>query len=370
MRVTFVLAHADLSGGVRVVAMYADSLRRQGHEVLVVSRPPRPLSFRERLRALVQGKRASVGAVSSHVDALDVPHRVLRDFRPVEADDVPDADVIVATWWATANWIASFPARKGQKVYFAQGYEKSSDDDDVRCDAAWRHPMHRIAVSQWLVDVAAERFGVHDVALVPNGVDLDVFRAPERGKQAAPTVGFVYSTSPLKSVDVAIRAIERARTRIPGLRAVAFGATPPSGALPLPPKTAYTLRPAQQALRGIYASCDAWLWSSRQEGYGLPLLESMACRTPVIATCAGAAPELLANGGGYLIQRGDADAMADAIERLCGLSDDAWRAMSAAAYATACARDWRTSARLFESELTRIVACSATVPANDRAQQP
>ncbi len=39
MRVTFILGYAGMAGGVRVLAIYADGLRRRGHEVTVVSTP-------------------------------------------------------------------------------------------------------------------------------------------------------------------------------------------------------------------------------------------------------------------------------------------------------------------------------------------
>ena len=71
--------------------------------------------------------------------------------------------------------------------------------------------------------------------------------------------------------------------------------------VPLPPGSMFVRQPAQDMIRDIYGQCDVWLFSSRSEGFGLPLLESMACRTPVIATPAGAAPELCAGGGGITV---------------------------------------------------------------------
>jgi glycosyltransferase involved in cell wall biosynthesis len=63
----------------------------------------------------------------------------------------------------------------------------------------------------------------------------------------------------------------------------------------------YFHRPAQNELRSHYAACDAWLFGSRLECFGLPMLEAMACRTPVIAVPVGAAPDLLATGAGELV---------------------------------------------------------------------
>jgi len=42
MRITFVLNHVNLNGGIRVIAIYADRLRHRGHQGAVVARP-RPI---------------------------------------------------------------------------------------------------------------------------------------------------------------------------------------------------------------------------------------------------------------------------------------------------------------------------------------
>ena len=95
----------------------------------------------------------------------------------------------------------------------------------------------------------------------------------------------------------------------------------------------------------------AWLFASRTEGYGLPLLEAMACRTPVIGTPAGAAPELIAGGGGLLVEPESPEAMAAAIVQVVRMTDEQWRTMSDAAHATAAGYRWDASAARFEEAL-------------------
>jgi glycosyltransferase involved in cell wall biosynthesis len=115
------------------------------------------------------------------------------------------------------------------------------------------------------------------------------------------------------------------------------------------------MRPAQDQIKNIYGKCDVWLVGSRSEGFGLPILEAMACRTPVISTPTGAAPELTAPGGGVLVPMDDPSAMAKEIQRIVQLPDEQWRAMSDIAHQTATKYTWEDATTLFEAALERAI---------------
>ena len=317
MRITFVLPHANLSGGTRVVAMYARKLTERGHDVCVISAPPPRATVKDRLRSLAKGRwlPGVEPAGPSHLDGLAIEHRILDRRRKLVDADVPDADVIIATWWETAEWIRSLSPVKGAQAYFTQHGEAVLFPPDAveggrRVEATGPLPIHKFAVANWLAELGVRR-GVEDrIAVVPNAVDHRVFVSPVRGKQTVPTVGFMYSTTRFKGCDIALAAIQIARQRLPALRVLAFGLDAPSESLPLPVGTVYAERPLQERIPEIYSSCDAWLFSSRSEGFGLPILEAMACRTPVIGTPAGPSPELLGAGGGVLVRPDDAPMIA------------------------------------------------------------
>ena len=54
-------------------------------------------------------------------------------------------------------------------------------------------------------------------------------------------------------------------------------------------------------LWGIYSMSDVYLQTSKAEGLGMPVLEAMACKIPVVATDTGALHELLQDGRGLLV---------------------------------------------------------------------
>ena len=353
MRITFVTFRPGLAGGSRVTALHARQLARLGHEVVVVSQPLSRPGLRSRARTLLRtGRSARPALKSPYLDHADIDYRIIEAQRPIIDADLPDADAVIATWWETAYWVAALSPAKGRKFHFIQGHEVFAHLPWQISRGSYYLPLRKIAVSQWLVDIMAREYGCHDTALVPNSVDLDQFHAAPRGRQQIPTVGLVYSAAPFKGIDTAFEAIEKARAGLPELRVIAFGSTDPALGLPLPSGTHYYRRPAQEEIRNIYAACDAWLFPSRQEGFGLPLLEAMACRTPVVATRAGAAPDLIRNGvNGYLVDVEDSSALAARLLSVLSLSQEEWRRMSDAALAVAENHTWEGATALFERAL-------------------
>lgn len=353
MRITFMMPADDLTGGNRVVATYAKILRARGHEVLVVSNAPDRSSVREQLRALRHGQwramRARLVPKPGHIALSGVPHQVLERPRPIEASDLPDADVLIATWWETAVWMQAMPAVKGRKVHLIQGFETwTGGEARERVYAALRLPNLKLAISAGLKrDIEAE-LGDLGIAVVSNAVDLQQFDAPPRTRSEPPTVGFIYAQAPFKGADRCLLAIARARQTLPDLRVLAFGADQPTPEWPLPPSTRYVCRPAQDQLATLYAACDAWLFASRVDSFGLPILEAMACRTPVIGVPVGAAPELLTDGAGVLVgatltgvtERELIEDMASAMVVLCQQPASAWQHMSQRAHERAHSYSW------------------------------
>ncbi len=351
MRITFVCMPSESSGGQRVIAIHAEGLRRRGHDVVVVSPPRRRPTAREIAHSIRRNWRLPERLGPGFLDNINVDRQILEKYRPVTDADVPDADVVIATWWETAEWVKALSPLKGTKAFFVQHYEVFEYLPVKRIEATWRFPMRKITVAQWLADLARERYGDPTARVVPNAVDQSLFHANPRGKNSVPTVGFMYSPAPFKGCDISLEAFRLAAKQLPDLRLVSFGLDKFTSRLPLPPGIRYHPNPQQNQIRGIYQCCDAWLFGSRSEGFGLPILEAMACRTPVIGTPAGASPELLAGGGGILVRPEDPADMAAGIVRLCNLSDIEWRAMSDAAYNTATKYNWDDATDLFEKAL-------------------
>jgi glycosyltransferase involved in cell wall biosynthesis len=68
-------------------------------------------------------------------------------------------------------------------------------------------------------------------------------------------------------------------------------------------------------LRVLYGRCAAFVFPSRYEGFGLPVLEAMACGAPVVASNASSIPEVTGQAG-LLFDPSDVAGMASAVNRL------------------------------------------------------
>jgi glycosyltransferase involved in cell wall biosynthesis len=313
-----------------------------------------PVTRYRQIKSWIKGKGWPVDPSRRRLqlDGTGVVHQMLDRCRPVTDDDVPDADVVIATWFETAEWVNALAPRKGAKVYFIQHHEIFPWLPQQRCRATYRLPLHKIVVARWLKEAMRTEYADEIVDLVPNSVDRSQFFAPVRGKQSNPTVGLLYSSTPFKGLDVALAAVRNARKNVPSLRIVAFGGDRPRPGLELPEYAEFHYCPPQERIRELYARCDVWLTASRTEGFNLPAIEAMACRTPVVSTRTGWPEEAIVSGrNGVLVDIDDEHGLGKGIEWVLSRSDREWRELSSNAYETAAAGSWQESADLFEAAL-------------------
>ncbi len=98
-----------------------------------------------------------------------------------------------------------------------------------------------------------------------------------------------------------------------------------------------------EELIALYCGAAALVYPSLNEGFGLPVLEAMACGTPVVAAAAGALPEVGGDACLYAAP-GDPASFAEALDGI--LRDDALaRRLSDAGRRRASTFTWREAAR-------------------------
>ena len=142
------------------------------------------------------------------------------------------------------------------------------------------------------------------------------------------------------------------REKHPDMRIIAFGSQRPQAHLPLPKGAQFYYRPAQQELKDLYSACDVWITASRSEGFNLPAMEAMACRTPVVSTRTGWPMEAVVTGyNGCLVDVEDETGFVEGIDWILSRSTPDWELLSAQAHATVASTSWVKSTELFERAL-------------------
>ncbi len=146
---------------------------------------------------------------------------------------------------------------------------------------------------------------------------LAAFRA-RHGLGAGPLVAYLGTLQPRKNVELLAAAFARARARMPDAELVLAGRIRPGyhptleredGAV----RCIGPLAPAELPL--FYGAASVLVSPSLYEGFGLTLLEAMACGCPVIALERSAVPEVVGDAG-ILLDSADEATLADALVRV------------------------------------------------------
>ncbi len=336
MRITFLVPGRGLVGGIKVMGEYAGRLRARGHQVRIVYRRS-ARNFKRWLGRLL------LRSVSDSLDDSGCPLAGVREFT---RDTVPEADIFITTGLRAVQAAAAIPWARDRLVEIVQGtiHMEESPDEARRVMAL---PARRVAVSEAVAAYLKSEFGI-DAAVAPNGVDHGRFHNEDRQFRTPRSVGMIYVAGEMKGTAEGFEAMRRVRDRWPDVRLVLYGAKRPRGA---PPRVEVFIRPKPSRLRAIYCGCEIWLAPSHSEGFGLTVLEAMACRAVPVATRCGGHETIVVDGAsGFLVPVCDAAAMADRIGIL--IQDEAMlRRMSDAAHVRSLAFDWERSTDRLESLL-------------------
>jgi GT2 family glycosyltransferase/tetratricopeptide (TPR) repeat protein len=266
---------------------------------------------RELTNALAASGKVEFHRVNTGAEVSPAFKQLANDFSKTTATD---AAITVRHAWPP-NWMRP----KSGKLVVVQPWEFGSLPDQwvkdlANVDEAWVPSEY---VRRVYVDSGVP---ANKVFVVPNGVDTKTFH-PQVEPMKLPTTKkfkflFVGGTIFRKGPDVLLKAYLQAFTAADdvclvikdfGGKSVYAGQTfeekiRTAQSLPNAPKILYLNDEfPPEALPGLYRASDCLVLPYRGEGYGLPVVEAMACGLPVMVTAGGATDDFVRDEFGYRI---------------------------------------------------------------------
>ena len=270
---------------------------------------PEPLTFTLRMKRILKRRRGEFDIVHDNQslgsglgsDAVATVHHPLTMDRRIELAAAADGlkRIGVRRWYS----IVRMQGRVARRLAAITTVSSTSRDDIVR---DFRVPADRITV-------------------VPVGADQRVFRP---SSCSAPVPGRLVVTAsadvPLKGVAYLLEAVAKLRTER-NVSLVVVGSAKPGGAtdklldkLGLRDVVEFRTGLSDEDLAALIRSAEVAVEPSLYEGFCLPAVEAMSCGVPLVATPAGAVPEIVGppDECAVHVPPGDAGLLATAIARL------------------------------------------------------
>lgn len=297
MKINFVIPFTFLTGGIKVIYEYCNRLNDLGHDVVVYV-PMKAYEFnnngmygkfkimKSTLANILRGERVKWFNLRTEVKLIpSIKNRYVRD-----------ADISVATAWPTAFDVYKLDKSKGEKVYLIQHYEIwSGKQADV--DKSYELDLNQVVIATWLKNLMKDKFN-KESTLIYNGIDKKQFINKEKIINDDLVCCMLYHKLEWKGFSDGLQAFEIVKKKYPNIKLKLFGIEKGDD---IPEYAEFYKNPSKDTLKDIYCDSDIYIFPSRTEGWGLTVVEAMACKCAVVGTKTGALEELGVNMENALI---------------------------------------------------------------------
>ncbi len=293
----------------------ADAPTNYPYPILRISRcQPIPLRLFHFTRAVLRaGQRADVFFVSDYGLPVVIANLLLQ--RPIVLRIVAD---FVWEFCQRHEWIpVSLTVAEFQKAHHPLKVRLLQTLQKTYVRAA-----RQVIVPSKYVTQLVRGWGVKPL-IIYNAINPDLFRKTHL-PSSEPILITVARLTPVKGVDIVIRAFARLKQRLPEARLVIIGDGPSrheleklSVEIGVHDSIKFSGALALEEVAQQLAAAHVFLLGSRTEGLPHVVLEALAAGIPVVATYVGGTPEVIKDGvNGLLVSPEDPLALAEAAERV------------------------------------------------------
>ena len=217
----------------------------------------------------------------------------------------------------------------------------------------WKKATALVACSRGLKDRALKFLPTASIDVIPNGVDLEKF-TPEQNKSTSNTLKLITvgRLSATKRVELLINAVEILHKQGRNLHLAVIGGGSGEQSLRqvvkqknLADVIEITGRLDPQAMPQLYRQSDIFVSATLQEGMSNAMLEAAASALPIVTTACEGLDELIKNNG-IIVEKPDAQSMAQAIEKLAR-DENLYNQMSLASRLSAENFTWQNTAKQY-----------------------
>jgi len=267
------------AGGFRIMYEYANRLAKKGYKVHLTF-PIRTPYMKYRLPYFIRCVLSKIeGFGTNRWFSLD-PSITMSYAPEIREGYVPDADIVIATWWATVLEMGKLSSKKGKKINLIQGFENWEGHENLLYESYNMKDTTNIVVASYLKCIVSQHTK-NRIELIENGIDNTVYNIKNEIEKRDPvTVAMNYSEQEIKGSKYGLEALKLAKEQLPELQVEVFGISPSPGELP--DWITYYRDPA--ILCDLYNRNAIFISNSFTEGFGLVSVESMFCGCALICT--------------------------------------------------------------------------------------
>lgn len=335
MKLTFLLPSQGHGGGVRAIVEFGNGLLNLGHKVRVIFKENKPYSPLKYISHILYRKGGVnwldffQGQTCSYAEYLDKTM-------------FEDGEIVVSMCAQTTldAWLLPDTVRK---VFHCHGGEYENWENFIK---AINLPIHKIAISTHVKNMIQRHSQSANTPVVPDGINHhEYYRELNIRKHG---VGGCIRPRHSKDASTSIKVFQLLHSTTPQTPLYSFGIGKKPSIHTL---LNYTNNPPVNKACEIYNKCQIWFLTSLEEGFGLPVLEAMACGCVVVSTECGGPQDIIKDGyNGYNVEIGNYGGI---VEKICALLEDKnlLQKMSTNAIKTARKYSWENSASTLEATL-------------------